>query len=68
MRKIFCDICGKEIKENETCYRLTADTITHLVYRSDEICHDCIEDINNFIANHLRTYTIVKGGDLHGKN
>ena len=63
MRKIFCDICGKEIKENETCYRLTADTITHLLYRSDEICRDCIEKINDYISRLKPNWDKHKGGD-----
>lgn len=63
MRKIFCDICGKEITENETLYRLRADTITHFVYRSDEICRDCIEDINDYISTLKPKQDKQKDGD-----
>lgn len=63
MTKVFCDICGKEIKENETCYRLTADTITHLIYRSDEVCNDCIEKINDYISSLKPEQDKQKDGD-----
>lgn len=74
MVKVICDICGQEITKNENeyrlgCYKLDRNKDQYdYVYKGDNVCETCINDINNFIANHLRTYTIVKGGDLNGKN
>ena len=64
MVKVFCDICGSEIHKDEKeykleCLKLDKNTEQYdYVYKSENVCHNCIVDINNFIANHLRTYTI----------
>lgn len=63
MTKTFCDICTREINPTETRYRLTADTITHLVYRSDDICSDCLDKINDYIARLNPNWGKDKDGD-----
>ena len=64
MVKTFCDICGREIGKLENEFRLECAVLNDdsqqydYVYKDENVCEDCINDINNFIANHLRTYTI----------
>jgi len=50
MTKVFCDVCGKQINASCDKYRLTADRATGIVYRSNEVCGECIEKINDYIA------------------
>ena len=64
MVKTYCDICGSEILKHEKefrleCLELIKDSQQYdYDYKGENVCEDCIHDINNFIANHLRTYTI----------
>lgn len=70
MTKVFCDICGSEIHKNEKEYKLECLKLDKnkeqydYVYKSENVCHNCIVDINNFIANHLRTYTLISKKDI----
>lgn len=71
MVKVFCDICHNEIIKNENEYKLECLKLDRnkeqydYAYKGENVCEKCINDINNFIANHLRTYTIInkKDGD-----
>ena len=50
MIKRYCDICNKQIAQNSDTCRLTAVDSVSIIYHSDDVCMDCIEKINNYIA------------------
>lgn len=63
MNDIFCELCGIEIKDNDSAYGVTSGTIDEdsLGFRIDTdsdwdiYCSDCMNTIDKLIADYKRS-------------